>query len=134
MPVAKGPFTVKLNPLDSYAHSVDSKLSRMSIDKEFDGDLKASSKGDMLSAGTTTKGSAGYVAIELVSGKLHGKEGAFVLQHNATMNRGEPSLAITVVPDSGTEQLTGISGTMSIQIAGGNHSYEFNYSLPGAVK
>jgi hypothetical protein len=104
----------------------------MSIDKQFHGDLEASSKGEMLTAGTAAKGSAGYVAIERVSGSLHGGTGTFILQHNATMNRGTPQLNIIVVPDSGTGQLARITGTMNIIIADGKHSYDFVYSLPGA--
>jgi hypothetical protein len=127
---ATGIFDVKLNPLAPYAQSEDSNLGRMSIDKQFHGDLEAVSKGEMLSAGTAVKGSGGYVAIERVSGTLHGKRGTFVFQHTGTMTRGAPQLAVTVVPDSGTDQLTGLSGQMTIQIADGKHSYEFRYMLP----
>jgi Protein of unknown function (DUF3224) len=124
---ATGPFDVKLTPQDD---KLDPSLARMIIDKQFHGDLEGTSKGTMLSAGTAVKGSAGYVAIELVSGTLHGRTGTFVLQHSATMNRGVPSLSISVVPDSGTGQLTGLTGTMNIIIADGKHSYDFSYSLP----
>jgi hypothetical protein len=130
MPQARGSFDVSLNPLAPYNAAEDAKLGRMSIDKQFKGDLAAVSKGEMLSAFTATKGSAGYVAIERVSGSLHGRAGAFVLQHNATMTRGAPALNIIVVPDSGTGELTGLSGTMNIIIADGKHSYEFEYQLP----
>ena len=126
---ATGPFEVKLTPQDD---KLDPTLARLIIDKQFHGDLEATSKGTMLSAGTAVKGSAGYVAIELVTGTLHGRTGTFVLQHNATMNRGVPSLSITVVPDSGTGQLTGLTGTMNIVIADGKHSYDFSYTLPEA--
>ena len=102
----------------------------MTIDKQFHGDLEATSKGQMLTAGTGVKGSAGYVAIEKVSGVLHGRSGTFVLQHTGTMTRGTPQLTITVVPDSGTDQLVGLSGKMTIKIADGKHSYEFEYTLP----
>jgi hypothetical protein len=129
---ASGPFDVTLKPLATYNTSEDSKLGRMSIDKQFHGDLEASSQGEMLSAMTVVNGSAGYVAIERVSGTLHGRRGSFVLQHNATMTRGEPSLNIVVVPDSGTGELTGLSGTMKIVIADGKHSYEFDYALEPA--
>ena len=125
-----GPFEVKLNPLIAYNQD-DKALGRMSIDKQFHGDLEAISKGEMLSAGTEVNGSAGYVAIEKVSGNLSGRTGTFVLEHFATMTRGTPQLKIIVVPDSGTGQLTGLSGTMNIIIApGGKHSYEFDYTLP----
>jgi hypothetical protein len=104
----------------------------MSIAKQLHGDLEATSKGEMLTAGTAEKGSAGYVAIEWVSGTLHGRTGTFALQHTATMNRGVPSLSITVVPDSGTGQLAGLTGSMKIIIADGKHSYDFEYTLPEA--
>jgi len=128
---ATGPFEVKLNPLQQYNAADDAKLARMSIDKQFHGDLEATSVGEMLSAGTDVKGSAGYVAIERVSGALHGHSGSFVLQHNATMTRGTPYQNIIVVPDSGTGALLGLSGNMRIIIADGKHAYEFNYTLPG---
>lgn len=101
----------------------------MSIDKQFHGDLDGPSKGQMLTAGTAVKNSAGYVAIEHFTGTLNGKRGSFSLQHNATMTRGEGKLNIIVVPDSGTEELIGLSGTMSIEIANGKHSYVFEYTI-----
>jgi hypothetical protein len=102
----------------------------MSIDKQFHGDLEATSKGEMLTAGTGVKGSAGYVAIEKVSGSLHGRSGAFVFQHSGTMTRGAPQLTITVVPDSGTGELVGLAGKMAIDVVNGKHSYDFEYTLP----
>lgn len=126
---ATGNFEVKLHPQPLSDPSADATLGRLSIDKQFSGDLKATSRGEMLSAGTATKGSAGYVAIERVSGTLHGRTGTFVLQHSGTMNRGEPQLSVTVVPDSGTAQLTGLTGRMAIIIDGGKHSYDFDYTL-----
>jgi hypothetical protein len=123
---ATGTFEVKLAPQPTDAAG----LGRMSIDKQFHGDLEATSKGEMLAAMTETKGSAGYVAIERVTGALHGRTGAFVLQHSGTMNRGAASLSVTVVPDSGTDKLAGLSGKMAIQVEGGKHSYEFEYTLP----
>jgi hypothetical protein len=126
---ASGSFDVKLSPQDD--KSGDAALGRMTIDKQFHGDLDATSQGQMLSAVTETKGSAGYVAIEKVSGKLNGRTGTFVLQHNATMTRGEPYLNIIVVPDSGTGELTGLTGKMTIRIeGGGKHFYDFEYTLP----
>src|SRR5438445_13759827 len=101
---ANGTFDVKLTPAE------DSAFGRMSIDKQFHGALEGTSKGEMLSASTSVKGSAGYVAIERVTGTLNGKNGSFVLQHYATMTRGAPQLTITVVPDSGTGELEGLSG------------------------
>lgn len=128
---ATGPFDVKLSPLPAYNTAPDSMLARLSIDKQFHGDLEATSQGEMLSAATSVKGSAAYVAIERVSGTLASRRGTFVLQHTGTMNRGAPHLAVTVVPDSGTDQLVGLAGNMSIIIASdGKHSYEFDYTLP----
>ncbi len=127
---ATGPFDVKLAPQPLTDSAADPKLSRMSIDKQFHGDLDATSKGEMLAAGTDTKGSAGYVAIEHVTGTLGGHTGSFTLQHTATMNRGTPQISITVVPDSGTGQLTGLTGTMNIIIAEGKHTYDLTYQLP----
>jgi hypothetical protein len=128
-----GPFDVKLTPLGPAYGDEDSSLSRMSVDKQFHGDLEATSKGEMLAAATSVKGSAGYVAIEHVAGSLRGRTGAFILQHNATMNRGTPQLSIIVVPDSGTGQLRGLSGSMQIIVApDGNHSYALSYTLPSS--
>lgn len=101
----------------------------MSIDKQFSGGLEATSKGEMLMAGTSVKGSAGYVAIERVTGTLDGRSGAFTLQHSATMNRGAPQLTIEVIPDSGTAELTGLTGSMTIDIDQGRHTYGFTYAL-----
>jgi hypothetical protein len=126
---AAGTFDVRLNSLPPYNTATDAKVARMSIDKQFHGDLEATSQGEMLSAGTDTKGSAGYVAIERVIGTLNGRSGGFVLQHNATMTRGAPYLNIVVVPDSGTGELVGLGGTMHIIIDKGKHSYDFQYSL-----
>jgi hypothetical protein len=126
---AAGKFDVTIAPLTTYNTSADAKLARMSIDKQFHGELEALSRGEMLSAGTDTKGSAGYVAIERVTGTLNGRNGGFTLQHNATMTRGSPSLNIIVVPDSGTGELVGLTGTMHIIIDNGKHAYEFQYDL-----
>lgn len=128
--IAKGEFIVKLLPLAVEGQPEGSKLGRMSIDKTITGDLIAVTSGQMLSAMTDVKGSAGYVAIERVEGALGGKTGSFVLQHTGTMNRGTPSLSVTVVPDSGTGELLGLSGDFKIIIADGKHNYEFAYILP----
>jgi hypothetical protein len=126
---ATGPFEVKLSP-QTDANS-DSGIARMTIDKQFHGELEATSVGQMLSAMGSVKGSAGYVAIEKVTGTLNSRKGSFVLQHNATMDRGKPELNIIVVPDSGTGELEGLKGTMHIDVAaGGKHSYKFDYTLP----
>jgi len=129
---AKGPFDVKLAPqsLALEDKAGGAALGRMSLDKRYHGDLDAAATGEMLSAMTATQGSAGYVAIEKVDGTLGGRRGTFVLQHNATMTRGEPALNIVVVPDSGTGELAGLAGTMTIVIeAGGKHFYDFEYSF-----
>jgi hypothetical protein len=125
-----GKFDVTLNPLDFYAKGEDGvNFGRMSIDKSFYGELDATSKGEMLSAMTSIKGSAGYVAIEQVIGSLSGKKGSFVLQHFGTMDKGKDRLVLEVVPDSGSGELTGLAGTMSINIEDGQHFYEFEYEL-----
>ena len=128
---ASGTFEVKLSPQPLADPAADSMLGRMTIDKTFSGDLQATSKGEMLMAGTPVKGSAGYVAIERVNGTLQGRSGTFVLQHTGTMNRGAPELRVTVVPDSGTGELAGLVGTLSIDIFDGKHFYAFDYALPG---
>jgi Protein of unknown function (DUF3224) len=128
---ASGTFEVKLNVQKADNTAAESaKLGRMSIEKQFHGDLEGTSAGEMLSVGTEVKGSAGYVAMERVSGTLHGRVGTFALQHSGTMTRGEPQLSVTVVPDSGTEELVGITGKMAIKIVEKKHFYEFDYILP----
>jgi hypothetical protein len=112
--------------------ATDLGIERLLLDKQFHGDLKATSRGQMLTVGTRVEGSAGYVAIERVDGTLQGRRGTFALQHIGTMTRGAPSLLIRVVPDSGTDELTGLSGSMSITITDGRHSYDFDYALAGA--
>jgi len=109
--------------------AADPTPGRLLIDKQYHGDLQASAKGQMLAARTGVKDSAGYVAIERVNGTLHGRSGSFVLQHSGTMTRGAQELSITVVPDSGTGQLAGLAGKLTITIAEGKHSYEFDYTL-----
>jgi hypothetical protein len=126
---ATGPVEVKLSPQTAYNTDPTALLGRMSIDKQFHGDLEATSKGEMLTAGSTIQGSAGYVAVERVTGTLKGKRGSFALQHTGTMTRGKPTLAVSVVPDSGTEELEGLKGTMSIDISSGKHSYVLEYTL-----
>ncbi len=129
--MARGPFEVKLAPQKADNPQAEgSGHGRMSIAKQLHGDLEATSQGEMLSFMTDTKGSAAYVAIEKVTGTLGGRKGTFVLQHNGTMNRGAPQLAISVVPDSGTGELAGLSGSIKIDIApDGKHSYEMEYTL-----
>jgi hypothetical protein len=127
---ATGTFEVKVSSQALSDVAAESALGRMSIDKRFHGDLDGISKGEMLMAGTEVQGSAGYVAIERVTASLHGRSGTFVLQHSGTMTRGTPQLSVTVVPDSGTGELTGLAGKMNIDIADGKHSYTFDYTLP----
>jgi hypothetical protein len=129
---ARGTFEVRLSPLATHAPDEAGLLGRMAIDKQFRGDLEATSRGEMLTGGLIAKGSAGYVAIERVSGTLHGRSGTFILQHSGTMARGVPQLSVTVVPDSGTGELAGLAGRMTIEIDGGNHSYEFEYTIAEA--
>lgn len=125
---ANGTFEVKLTPKSDTPE--DATFGRLIIDKQFHGDLEGVSKGQMLSVMTAVEGSAGYVAIERVSGTLHGRSGSFALQHSSAMRRGEPQQNITVVPDSGDGQLVGLAGRMTITMAGGKHSYDFEYTLP----
>ena len=127
MTLARGTFDVTMKP-----QPTDSAIGRMSLDKQFHGDLNAVSKGEFLAAMTAVKGSAGYVAMEKVTGSLQGRKGEFVLQHSGTMNRGAQSLALAVVPDSGTGELAGLSGTMSIEVKDGKHFYAFEYAIAPA--
>mgnify|MGYP003434344887 len=126
---ATGTFEVTMQPQGEPDSLAGNALGRMSLEKRFTGDLVATGRGQMLTAMTSTKGSAGYVAIERVTGTLHGRKGSFVLQHSGLMGKDGQQLVITVVPDSGTEELVGIAGTLKINIEGGKHFYEFEYSL-----
>ena len=127
---ASGTFDVTIVPQAAEEKVGDPTIGRMSIDKQFHGDLEGTSLGQMLAAMTDVAGSAGYVAIERVRGTLHGRTGTFALQHTGTMTRGVPGLIITVVPDSGTAALAGLTGTMTIEIKDGKHFYRFDYTLP----
>ena len=131
---ATGTFEVKIIPQKPDNKEAEAAaLVRMSSEKQFHGDLEGTSKGEMLATGRPDpKGSGGYVALERVTGTLHGRSGTFILQHSGTMTRGTPELSITVVPDSGTGQLVGLAGKMKIIIENGKHSYEFEYTLPEA--
>ena len=122
---ATGTFEVKLTPQDD--KSDDKSMGRMTIEKQWQGDLEGASKGQMLTGGDFQTGSAGYVAVEKFTGTLKGQKGSFILQHSATMTRGEGQLTVMVVPDSGTDQLKGISGKLAIKIENGKHFYEFDY-------
>lgn len=129
MQVARGEFEVQLKPQPPDA-SRQWAPGRMLIDKQFRGDLEGTGIGEMLTVMTDNEGSAGYVAIERITGTLGGRAGSFALQHSGTMTRGTPSLSVTVVPDSGTGELAGLSGEMAIDLSGGKHAYTFNYRLP----
>ena len=124
---ASGTFEVKMTPQTPDDKSA--AVARFSLDKRFQGDLEGNSKGEMLAVGTAVTGSAGYVAMEQVTGTLNGRRGAFALQHTGTMTRGAPQLSVTVVPDSGTGELSGLSGKMTINIVDGKHFYEFEYTI-----
>ena len=128
----RGEFDVTMAAQEPSLAAGEAGVHRMSLDKRYHGDLDAVGKGEMLAAHGGVKGSAGYVALERITGTLRGRSGSFVVQHHGLMNRGEPSLTITVVPDSGTEGLVGISGKMGITITEGKHFYEFEYDLPDA--
>ncbi len=130
---ASGPFDVKLTPQAFEDATGGAAIGRLALDKRFHGELDATSKGQMLAHRTHVDGSAGYVAMEVVSGILHGRNGTFVLQHSGTMTRGDAQLTLTVVPDSGADQLIGLAGTMAIIIADGKHSYAFDYTLDGVA-
>ncbi len=125
--IASGEFEVKMTP----SSAADAPVGSFALDKSYHGDLEAHSAGQMLAVRTAVDGSAGYVAMEKVSGTLAGKQGTFVLQHSATMTRGSPDLSITVVPDSGTDGFVGLAGRMDIRIEGGKHFYSFRYTLGG---
>lgn len=132
MPNAAGLFDVKIVPQKPDNPPAEAaQIGRMSIDKQFHGPLEATSKGEMLGVLDQVKQSGGYVALERVTGTLDGRSGSFVLQHNTFMNRGVPHLSVQVVPDSGTGELSGITGSMAIHIENGQHSYQFQYDLPG---
>jgi Protein of unknown function (DUF3224) len=125
---AKGTFEAALSPQTGKQKGSEA-IGTMSIDKKFHGDLQATSKGDMLTFSAGVSGSAGYVAMEQVSGALDGRKGTFVLQHSGTMTRGTPELSVRVVPDSGTDGLEGLAGSMKIEIINGKHLYDFEYTL-----
>ena len=126
--IARGPFDVKVIP-QAADDTAGGPFPRLFLDKKFHGGLEATSNGQMMAAATAVEGSAGYVALERVHGSLDSRRGSFILQHSGTMTKGVPSLLVTVVPDSGTEELTGLAGRMAIMNAGGIHSYELDYTI-----
>ena len=127
---AEGTFEVKTTPIAGDEATAGTPIGRFALDKQFHGDLEAKSKGEMLGAGDPAKGSAGYVAMEQVTGTLNGRKGSFALEHIGSMDASGFKLAVAVVPGSGTAQLTGIAGTMTIAQAAGKHSYTFDYTVP----
>jgi hypothetical protein len=129
---ARGTFEVQLAPQPIDAYTDGATMGRMTIDKQFSGDMIATSKGQMLTGMGNIKGSAAYVAIERVTGTVNGKRGSFVLHHTGVMANGAQSLAIVIAPDSGTDDLTGIAGSMTLVIEGKMHSYDLAYALPAA--
>ena len=126
---AHGTFTVDMKPLTPVPAG---GLARFSINKEIHGDLEATTQGEMYAGGDFTKGAAGYVAIEMVTGTLAGKHGSFALMHMATMDAAGPQMVVKIVPGSGTGELTGIGGTFTIEMSGGRHSWTMDYTLPGS--
>jgi hypothetical protein len=129
---ATGPFDVKITPQSMAEAGADSGLGRMALNKQFHGELEATSVGEMLTAmSSSVQGSGAYVAVERVTGTLGGRSGSFALHHTGVMNRGVPQLTISVVPDSGTADLVGLTGKVNIRIEpGGKHFYDFEYELP----
>jgi hypothetical protein len=133
---AKGTFVVKISPTDVSALGQEAGIGRMTIDKTFSGDIEGTSKGEMLTGGADSTGAMAYVALERVTGKLNGRSGSFLLMHNASMLKSDPAsgmLQVTVVPQSGTDELSGLSGKLTITIEGGKHSFDLEYELPSAV-
>jgi hypothetical protein len=127
---ASGTFDVKVEPIPAESKGDRPSFPRLTLDKQFHGGLEGTSQGEMMSVNGTVEGSAGAVAIELFSGSLLGRKGSFALVHSATMRRGgEFNMIIRVVPDSGTEQLAGLTGTLEIIIEGKAHRYNFDYSI-----
>ena len=127
MPIARGPMEVEIEAEPPYSEQGGLKLNRNLVRKEFSGDLVGTSEAQMIAAFTGTHGSAGYVAIEHFTGSVGGKSGSFVLQHSGVMNKGDAQLTVTIVPDSGTGELVGISGTLEIDNDEGQHSYALDY-------
>ncbi|WP_309672554.1 DUF3224 domain-containing protein [Gemmatimonas sp.] len=132
MAFARGTFDINRAPHPMAIEAEGSRLARFSLDKQYHGDLEAIAIGEMLAAGSSEPTSAAYVAVEEVKGTLHGLQGTFNLQHAGTMTRGVGTLSVTVVPDSGTDQLRGLTGTLAIIVDGKQHAYEFEYSLPAS--
>jgi hypothetical protein len=133
MPRASGSFTVEITPQLQESGVGDASIGRMGLYKRFEGGLRGEARGQMLATRSPVDGSAAYVALDRFEGELDGRRGGFSLQHRGIMDRGEASLQVSVVPDSGSEALTGVRGSLSIHIEGKQHSYDFEYSLPEAA-
>jgi hypothetical protein len=129
----KGSFEVSRNMQPACDLGGGVEAAHVRFDKRFHGDLDAASVVHMLAVGTAVEGSAAYVAVERIAGTLRGRAGSFLMQHSGTMDRGAPSLSLTVVPDSGTDALLGLSGSLAIDIVDGQHFYTFDYALPDGV-
>jgi uncharacterized protein DUF3224 len=129
---AKGTFEVKMAPQPAQEGVGDASIGRMGLDKQYSGDLEATGKGQMLAIRSAVEGSAGYVALEKVSGTVQGRSGAFALQHSGTMARGVPQLMVSIVPDSGSDELQGLAGTLTITQSDGKHFYDLEYTLRDA--
>jgi hypothetical protein len=133
---ARGTFVVKISPTDVSALGQEAGIGRMTIDKTFSGDIEGTSKGEMLTGGAESTGAMAYVAMERVTGKLNGRSGSFLLMHNASMLKSDPAsglMQVTVVPQSGTGELSGLSGKLTITIEAGKHSFDLEYELPSVV-
>jgi hypothetical protein len=129
MPIISGEFTVVMQPEAMSAVAADSGIGRMSLNKHYHGALAAEGKGEMLAYMDRALGSGVYVAVERVTGQVEGRSGSFLLHHTGVMTRNAPSLAVAVVPDSGTDELAGLRGGLNIRIEGGKHYYDFDYTL-----
>lgn len=129
MPAARGPMDVNMEAEPPFLEQDGLRLNRNVVRKEFSGDMIGTSEAQMIAAFTGTPGSAGYVAIEHFTGSVSGKSGSFVLQHSGVMNKGDARLTVTIVPDSGSGELAGISGTLEIDNDQGKHSYILDYEL-----
>lgn len=131
---ATGTFEVKVTPLPEDVKVQGVAVGRLSIDKVWSGDIVGTSKGEMMTAGGAVKGSGGYVAVEMMKVSLKGRSGTFTLMHHATMKSdADFKMLINVIPDSGTGELTGLAGALTIIVEPGKHSYVFDYTLPAPM-
>lgn len=131
MPRATGTFEITMNAQPPYDTAEGTTLGRASFDKTFHGDLQGQGRVEMLSALTSVQGSAAYVALERITGALAGREGSFIVLHTGVMERGKPTLSVTVVPDSASGGLRGLGGKLEIQVIEKQHHYTFDYEIAG---